>query len=456
MLMRFSRALILPGLIALSCCAASATGVPHETIEHGIGPVLLSLIIILIAAKIGSDLAVRIAQPPVLGELALGLVLGNLSLVGLHSFDYVKADVVVNRLADIGVILLLFEVGLQSNVKEMARVGASSLLVASLGVVAPFALGYGVARVFLPQHTVYAHVFIGATLCATSVGITARVFKDLGKLSMVESKIVLGAAVIDDVMGLLVLAIVQGIVSAAGGAATLTAAGVALIIAKAVGFLLLAIVFGQAVSAHLFRSASRMKAHDLLLAIALAVCFLFAYAADRIGLAPIVGAFAAGLILDEVHYRDFTRRGEHGLEELLAPITSFLVPIFFVLMGVKVRLNVFGDAHTLAFVGTLTLAAIIGKQVCSLGALGKGIDRLLVGLGMIPRGEVGLIVAAIGATLTLRGERIIDASAFSAVVVVVMATTLVTPPLLKWRAGRHRPTDDSQSPPERNGAKTAE
>ncbi|MDO8588874.1 MAG: cation:proton antiporter [Armatimonadota bacterium] len=405
---------------------------------HDVGPVLLSLILIIVAAKIGADLAVRIGQPPVLGEIALGLVVGNLALFGFHGFEYIKTDVVINSLAEIGVILLLFEVGLEADLAEMARVGLSSTLVAALGVIAPFGLGFVVARAFLPEHSVYAHVFIGAVLCATSVGITARVFKDLGKLHLLEAKIVLGAAVIDDVMGLLVLAIVQGIISAASGAGALSGWQIALIIGKAAGFLVLAVALGQLLAPAIFRFASRMKAQGLLLAVALAICFLFAYTAGRIGLAPIVGAFAAGLVLDKVHYRDFTDRGEHGLEDLLRPITSFLVPIFFVLMGIRVSLNVFGSWQIIGFAGALTLAAVIGKQICSLGVIGKGLDRFLVGLGMIPRGEVGLIVAAIGARLTLHGEPIIDDKTFSAVVIVVMLTTLLTPPLLRWRMGEGR------------------
>jgi Kef-type K+ transport system membrane component KefB len=428
--------LILPlVLLALLQTVAHAASGPEAPGAFDIGPVLLALILIIIAAKIGSDIAVRIGQPPVLGEIALGLVVGNLALFGFHGIDYIRTDAVIGALAELGVILLLFEVGLESDIGEMARVGVSSFLVAALGVIAPFFLGFLVARAFLPHHSVYAHVFIGSVLCATSVGITARVFKDLGKLNLVEARIVLGAAVIDDVMGLLVLAVVQGIILAAGGAKPLSGLGIAIIIGKAVGFLAAALVVGQFVAPRAFRFAARLKAHDLLLAVSLAACFLFAYIAHLIQLAPIVGAFAAGLVLDKVHYKDFTDRGEHGLEHLLRPITSFLVPIFFVLMGIRVQLGAFGDWSTVLFAAALTVAAVAGKQICALGCVGQGIDRILVGLGMIPRGEVGLIVAAIGARLTLHGERIIDEKTFSAAVIVVMLTTLLTPPLLRWRMG---------------------
>ncbi|MDO8684623.1 MAG: cation:proton antiporter [Armatimonadota bacterium] len=439
-LTRTVRFLLLLAIVAIvSQANVAASPMKHTEVEQAIGPILLALIVIILTAKFGADLAVRVGQPPVLGELALGLIIGNITLFGFYGFDFIRTNQVVSMLAEIGVVLLLFEVGLESNLKEMTKVGPSSFLVAAVGVVAPFVLGFGVARTLLPQHSVYSHVFIGAVLCATSVGITARVLKDLGKLHLVESRIILGAAVIDDVMGLVVIAIVQGIIKAADGAGSLTGLGMAIIVAKAIGFLVGSVVIGQLLAPRVFRFASKLKAHDLLLGVSLAICFLFAYIADRIGLAAIVGAFAAGLILDEVHYEDFTARGERGLEDLLRPITSFLVPVFFILMGMRVRLEVFGDLPTLAFAGALTAAAIIGKQVCAFGALGKGLDRTLIGFGMIPRGEVGLIVAAIGAGMVLHGERIVDSMTFSAVVIMVMLTTFVTPPLLRWRMGRVSP-----------------
>jgi len=423
-------------VLAIIPKAGVAAGLSGAQAPHNMGPVLLSLVVIIVAAKVGADLAARISQPPVLGELAVGLVIGNLVLFGFHGLDFIRTDVVVSALAEIGVILLLFEVGLQSNVNEMLRLGLSAFLVAALGVIAPFALGFGVARMAIPEQSVYVHVFIGATLCATSVGITARVFKDLGKLHLIEAKIILGAAVIDDVIGLVVVAIVQGIITAAAGANAISTLDVVGIVAKATAFLVGSVVIGQALSPILFRLASRLRGDGLLLGAALFICFSFAYLAAKIQLAPIVGAFAAGLILDEAHYRDLRDRGEHGLEDLLRPITSFLVPIFFVLMGIKVQLGEFGNLSTVGFASALALAAVIGKQICSLGAFGKGIDRILIGLGMIPRGEVGLIVAAIGAGMTFHGKHVVDERTFSAIVIVVMVTTFVTPPLLKWRMAR--------------------
>ena len=401
--------------------------------------VVLRLALILLAAKLGSDIAVRLGQPAVLGELTMGVLLGNSSLIGIHFFEVFKTDPAIDLFARLGVLLLLFEVGLESTVGEMLKVGVSSFLVALLGVVAPFALGWGVGAVLLPHASVYVHAFLGATLSATSVGITARVLKDLGKSQTKEARIILGAAVIDDVLGLVILAVVTGMIAAADRGGTLSYGTVAWIFVKAVVFLVVSLALGVRLSPHLFRLAARLQARGVLLAVGLAFCFLLAWLAAFIGLAPIVGAFAAGLILEDVHYKQFTDRGEHGLEELIAPISSFLAPVFFVVMGLRTELAVFADPQVLVLASALTVAAVLGKQSCSLGVVGKGVDRLSVGLGMIPRGEVGLIFANIGATLTLGGQPVVNREEFSAVVVMVIVTTMLTPPALKWSLGRKRP-----------------
>ncbi|MBI4465726.1 MAG: cation:proton antiporter [Acidobacteria bacterium] len=398
--------------------------------------VVLSLAIILIAAKLGGHFATKLGQPPVLGELLVGLILGNLALLGYSRFEFLNSDASVDMLARLGVILLLFEVGLESTVGQMLKVGLSSFLVATLGVVGPFVLGWGVGAWLLPQETVYVHVFLGATLTATSVGITARVLKDLGQSQSSAARVILGAAVIDDVLGLLILAVVAGIIAAANTGGELSYLAIGVILVKATVFLVGSLVLGFYLSPRLFSLASRLKTQGVLLAVGLAVCFFLSWLANFIGLAPIVGAFAAGLILEDLHYRDFVDRGEHSLEELVEPITSFLVPVFFVLMGVRTDLRSFFQPGALGLAAALIVAAIIGKQLCSLGVLGKGIDRLSVGLGMIPRGEVGLIFANIGLTLVVGNERIVDQHIFSAVVVMVIVTTLITPPALKWSFGR--------------------
>ncbi len=440
-----------------------------EAVEHGeehegggghsnpIAPVLALLMIVMLAAKLGGAAMEKMGQPSVLGELVFGVILGNLTLIGFQGWENliqmevhfpaiggiagaaIGAERIIELLGEIGVILLLFQVGLESNVKEMMSVGLSSLLVALFGVIVPFFLGWGVSAWLLPPGTeVWVHVFIGATLCATSVGITARVLKDLGRLKARESKIVLGAAVIDDVMGLVVLAVVVGMIGAVNSGEDMAMGGIFWIIGKAVLFLVAAVGIGQWLSPRIFKLASKLRGEHMLLTLGLLILFLFSWLADKIGLATIVGAFAAGLVLDELHFKQLGDKHEHNLEEILAPIAGFLVPIFFVRMGYKVDLSTFGDTSILVFAGALTVAAIIGKQVCSFGVVEKGLDKLSVGIGMIPRGEVGLIFAGIGASLMLHGQPVVGASTFSAVVIMVIVTTLITPPALKWSLNRPR------------------
>jgi Kef-type K+ transport system membrane component KefB len=408
----------------------------HESHGGPVVPVLLGLVIILAAAKLGGELFERLGQPAVLGELILGVVLGNLTLVGITDFEFLGTSAGLEILAQIGVILLLFEVGLESNTRDMLAVGWSSLLVAVLGIVAPFFLGWGVAAWLLPEEHQLAHVFVGATLCATSVGITARVLSDLGKVTSRESRIILGAAVIDDVLGLVILAVVSGIIVATNQGGTLAWMDVLLIVIKAIAFLGGAVLLGGWTAPRVFRLASKLRIRGMLLSIALVFCFLLSYLADLIGLATIVGAFAAGLILDEVHYKDFRDRGEHTIEDLVRPTAAFLVPVFFVLMGVRVDLSSFGQSEMLGFAALLTIAAIAGKMICAAGVLERGLDRLSVAVGMVPRGEVGLIFASFGAQLMLGDERVIVPSVYAAVVIMVIVTTLITPPALKVTLAR--------------------
>ncbi len=417
--------------------AAFAAGLgPVAPIAH----VVLALAVILAAAKLGGDLAVRIRQPAVLGELVAGVVLANLDLVGMTWFRGLAGEPTLDLLAQLGVLILLFEVGLESTVRDMMKVGLAATLVAVLGVVTPFALGWGVGAALLPGRSVYAHAFLGATLTATSVGITARVLKDLGRADLPEARVILGAAVIDDVLGLVILAVVAGVIGAAETGTALSIASTGTVVLKAALFLFGALAIGVVASPLLFRVAARLRGRGVLLATALIVCFVLAALASAIGLAAIVGAYAAGLILEDVHWREFTQRGERRLQDLVTPIAEFLVPVFFVLMGMRVELRAFGHAGVLLLALLLTVAAIAGKQACALGAVSRGLDRLSIGIGMIPRGEVGLIFASIGMTLTLHGERIVDAGVYSAVVIMVIVTTLVTPPALAWSLGRrHRP-----------------
>ena len=426
-------------LLFLVAALAPATALASPT-DHSdpIAGLALALVIVLVVAKLGGELAVRAGQPAVLGELLAGVALGNLSLLGITGLEPLWTSPSLDMLARLGVLVLLFEVGLESTVGQMMKVGGPSLLVATLGVLTPFGLGWATSAWLLPGHSVYVHAFVGATLCATSVGITARVFQDLGRLQTTEARIILGAAVIDDVMGLVVLAVVGGIIAAAGSGASFSYLSAGLIVLKAIAFLVGALFIGVYLSRRLFRLALRLRTRGVLLSLSLAWCFALAWLSNLLGLAAIVGAFAAGLVLEDLHYRDFVDRGEHTLEELIAPISAFLAPVFFVLMGIRTDLRAFAAPGVLGLALALTVAAILGKQACSLGVWRPGVDRLTVGLGMIPRGEVGLIFANIGLGLTLNGERIIDRNTFSALVVMVILTTFVTPFALKASLGRRR------------------
>ena len=447
----FRRRIIFALILFLSTSAFASEGGHADPVA----PVLVALIVILAAAKLGSEIFERLGQPAVLGELLGGVLLGNLILLNpaWSFFEPLRAAniqenwaIVIDSLARLGVIILLFEVGLESTVQGMMKVGASSLVVAMLGIIAPFILGFGVSWLFIKELPAelaavvpagfslnYIHMFIGAVLCATSVGITARVFKDLGKLQTKEAQIILGAAVIDDVLGLIILAVVSGIISAAELGQPLAIGALLRLIGVAILFLGGALVLGVFLVPKIMKQLARLRTSGVMLIAALLFAFALSYLANAAGLAAIVGAFAAGLILEEVHFHGF--REEITIEKLIKPIATFLVPIFFVLMGIQVRLETFADLSVLGVAAGLTIAAIIGKQICGLGVLEKGLDRLTVGVGMIPRGEVGLIFASIGKSL-----KVIDDATFSAVVIMVIVTTLITPPVLKLTLARRQRT----------------
>lgn len=427
-------------------------------------PVLLAIMLILLFAKIGGDLFERIHLPAVLGELVVGVILGNFALLFGSEIldplfhpdplqDETMTYATLKILASIGVIILLFEVGLETTIREMMSVGVSSALVAILGVVTPMGLGWLVGYLLIPEQGWEVHVFIGATLCATSVGITARVLKDLNRHQDKESRIILGAAVIDDVLGLIILAVVIGVITNSqtlGEGETASSAALVIhllkIVGLAFGFLFGALILGALQFPRtLFRAANFLRGHGLLVTSALVICFGFSYMANWMGLAPIIGAFAAGLILEGTHYRELGERENHSLEEALAPISALLVPIFFVFMGTQVRLDSFADPSVWKLAGAITLVAIIGKQVCSFGVREKDLNKIAVGLGMIPRGEVGLIFANEGSKLVVDGEPVIEPGTYSAIVVMVMITTMVTPPLLKWSLTRNEASTDETS-----------
>ncbi len=395
-----------------------------------IATLLVSLAAILLGAKLFGDFAERIGQPAVLGELVAGVLLGP-SLFGIIPAEGALADV-LHVVAELGVILLLFEIGLETDLREMFRVGPAALAVAGVGVVLPFALGYlywtgGGPGVPLESASTAA-IFVGATLTATSVGITARVLSDLGRMRTREARIILGAAVIDDVLGLVILTVVTGIV--AGGAVSLL--GTARVLGIAVGFLVVAVVLGRLIAPRLLRIAEGMRVRGVLVATAVAVAFGLAGLAELAGSAHILGAFAAGLILSGTHQFD-------TIERDLKPVASIFAPVFFVVVGASVDLRLLdpsreGAGGLLLLTLLLSVLAIVGKVAAGWAAPWERYRRLAVGVGMVPRGEVGLIFANIG----LRSGVINDA-VFSALLLVVMISTFVAPPALKALFSREIP-----------------
>ena len=372
-----------------------------------ISDLLLALIAIFVAAKVFGEIAERLGQPAVLGELAGGVLIG---VSGLHLVD--PHDVTIHLLSELGVILLLFLIGLETDLKKLISVGGSASAVAIVGVGLPLIGGIVFGQLLGMRMMV--SVFLGASLTATSVGITARVLSDLGHLKDDESQVILGAAVVDDIIGLVLLTMVGTL--AEGGA--LTFLGVGKIIVIAFGFVLLAIVIGSQLAPMLIRAIDRIEMQRGLFFASIVFAFLLAYIAQRVGSAIIIGSFAAGLVLAR------TRRGKE-IEREVHDMAQFFIPIFFVVVGAAVDLQSMTPRFVLIGLG-LTAIGIAGKVAAGFVVWKKGMKRTVIGVGMIPRGEVGLIFAQIGLS-----TKLISGGLYSAVALMVMLTTFITPPLLR-------------------------
>ncbi|WP_462137885.1 cation:proton antiporter [Candidatus Mycalebacterium sp.] len=412
---------------------------------------LLILSLVLIVSKFFGEIAERLKQSAVLGELVAGVVLGAGALAIMPSSPTDAGYQTFHLIAELAVVVLLFEIGLETKLKEILKVGPVSLLVALAGIVAPFLLGflsvyalaaYGIMG--LGEESVFLiAVTAGATLTATSVGITARVLSDLRQLGSPEAKIIIGAAVIDDVVGLIILSLVSGLIetqsaSAAGG---VSVSQTAIIAGKAFGFLFLAIVLGNIVVERVFSLVEKLRSRGAMIVAALSIAFLYAYAGQYFAeVAPIVGAFAAGLVVRKTHHFE-------EIERQLRNVSDFLVPVFFVAVGAQVDVGVLnpfseGNSAVLAVALALFVVAFIGKYVSAFAAFGSGIRRHIIGIGMIPRGEVGLIFAQIGYN---NGNGVFDSRFFSAIVLTVMLTTFVVPFLLQ--KGYGNPADEEGPDP---------
>jgi Kef-type K+ transport system membrane component KefB len=393
---------------------------------------LVLLAAIWLAAKAGGELATRLKLPTVVGELAAGMVMAACHRSWIW-FPDAAGDPSADLFASVGVVLLMFSVGLESTVPQMLKVGLPALRVAVAGVVMPVALGLGAAYLLIPGAvSLPVALFIGACLCATSVGISARVLSERNAGNSQEGRVILGAAVIDDVLGLLVLVLVSGMAVAATTGEGTPWRAVGGTLALAVGFLGLALSLGRWATPHLFRMANRFRVEELLLPTALAFGFLMAWVGGHAGLAPIVGGYAAGLILEPAHVEFLEERERKSLEALVHPLVTALAPIFFVVMGARVDPRNLMDTSILALALSLTLLGALGKYLAGFAA-GKGFDPHLIGWGMMPRGEVGLIFVATGAQLG-----VLSGPIQSAVVAAMMLTTVMGPIGLSWLLNQHR------------------
>lgn len=384
----------------------------------------LTLAAILVTAKLLGELAERVGQPAVLGELLAGVLLGG-SVLGIVPTSGAMGEV-VHVLAELGVVLLLFEIGLETDLREMFRAGPAALAVATVGVVLPFFFGF-LYWAYVPHAAsggstdlTTTAIFVGATLTATSVGITARVLSDLRRMNTLEARIIIGAAVIDDVFGLVILSVVSGL--AAG--ATVAPLSILRIFTVAVGFLVVAVVAGRFLAPKLFDLVVRMRVRYVLLVAAIAFVLGLSAVAAMAGSALIIGAFAAGLILSGINQFE-------TIEREVRPVGSILTPIFFVSVGASVNVRLLdpsreGASGLLGVAVVLTLLAVAGKVAAGWAAPWAQFRRVVVGVGMIPRGEVGLIFADMG-----RRAGILNEAVFGAILLMVMATTFVAPPTLK-------------------------
>ncbi|PSO89882.1 MAG: sodium:proton antiporter [Cyanobacteria bacterium QS_6_48_18] len=402
--------------------------------------VLLSLIAIYIASKVGGELCSRINLPPVLGELLGGVVVGTSALqllvfpdTGALASDSLIMNLlerstdlnpeeaesvfeaqseVITILSELGVIILLFEIGLESDLQELIRVGPQAAIVAVVGVIAPFVAGTAGLL----------YIFDRAALTATSIGITAKVLSELGRLSAKEGQIIIGAAVLDDILGIVILAVVASLVKTG----EIQVGNILYLVASAGAFLIGVIIVGRFLGSYFVRLVNQMNTRGKLLLMALVVAFTLAYVATIIQLEAILGAFAAGLVLAETEKRK-------ELEEQVSPVADIFVPVFFVYVGAKTDLSVLNpfvpsNREGLILAAFLILVAIVGKAISGFTIFGQPeLNKLSIGVGMIPRGEVGLVFAGVGSASGALSE-----STDAAIIVMVILTTFIAPPLLRF------------------------
>lgn len=415
--------------------------------------VLLTLVLIYLASKVGSEIAKRLDLPPVLGELVAGVIIGvsALRLVifpegGFAASDsfvmsvlqllnplspaavntiFAQQSEVISVIAELGVIVLLFEIGLESDIRQLKEVGIQAFVVAFIGVTAPFAAGTIGLMYFFHVAAIPA-IFAGAALTATSIGITSKVLAEIGQLKSKEGQIIVGAAVIDDVLGIIVLAVVASL--AKTGEVDIT--NVFILLISAIAFLFGSILLGGFFNKSFVALVSKLKTRGSIVIPAFIFAYLMAFIGNAIHLEAILGAFAAGLVLDETDVRN-------ELDELIKPVADLLVPVFFVTVGARADLSVLNpmipeNRSGLLIAVFLLIIAIIGKVITGWVVFGiPNINRLAIGIGMVPRGEVGLVFAGIG---TASGA--IDKPLEVAIIIMVILTTFLAPPFLRIAFGK--------------------
>lgn len=387
---------------------------------------LLDLFIMLVAAKLLAEVFERLSQPAVVGEIIAGVIIGP-SLLG-----WVEPSDIISILAEFGVIFLLFQVGLETKPDSIFQVGRRAITVGVLGVALPFVAGYFIASAW--GGSFVEAMFIGAACVATSVGITARVLAGIGVLDSATARIILGAAIIDDILGLIILSLVSAV-----GGGDFSYIGLAQTAGAAILFTVFVALVGSRVINRLAPFVNRLRLGKPFFTIGLILCIGLSVASTYVGVAAIIGAFLAGMALAEATEEN------HKMHRLTAGVTEFLVPFFLVNIGIQLDLSVFRDGSVVVFALILTAIAVITKFVgCGLGAFGMSRREMAqVGIGMVPRGEVGIIVAQIGLGLGVIGQQF-----FASVLFMAVATTLIAPPLIKLLFARDRDGDGVADEPE--------
>lgn len=415
---------------------------------HHFGIVFAMFALVLIAGKLGNFVE-KYGQPAVIGELLAGVALSAAGYYGWGFIGDIAANEIISFVAQFGALLLLFSIGLESNIREMQKVGTRALMVALIGVAVPFILGsFVLGPIFFGDESSNARLFLGASLVATSVGITAAVFRSLKLTKTRAAQTVLGAAVIDDVLGLIVLAIVSALVS--GG--ELTVGLVSELALKSFGFLGGALIVGSIAAKPLSRLFSAIHTGiGMKLTLAVGFALVFGYLAELFGLEPIIGAFAAGLLLDAVHFESFSdpeiiedikhlendetvasiiKKHRHAhVEDLINSIGLIFIPVFFVYTGLQIEFGSLLEPSLYVTAVLISIVAIAAKFIAGIAAQGSVTEKMLVGMAMVPRGEVGLIFAATGSALG-----VLSSELFSTIVLVVIITTFISPALIKMLA----------------------